>query len=95
MLRERLLAAATAVGVQLEAGVPLRTLMGSEVDALKLVSSLTLFESVARRLSANELTPAVAAIEATARRILETVESQGFGRCKFTLARIDPVNLIG
>jgi uncharacterized protein (DUF1810 family) len=84
VLRERWLAAATAVGAQLEAGVPLRALMGSEVDALKLVSSLTLFESIAKRLSANEPAAAITAVEVAATRILERLESQGFGRCTFT-----------
>ena len=89
VLRGRLLAATTAVVVQLKAGVPLRTLMGSEVDALKLVSSLTLFELVAKRLGAKEPSADLTAIEANARRVLDSVASQGFDRCKFTLRRIE------
>src|SRR5215213_5808856 len=55
-LRERLMTITTAVADQLD-GRPsssLRGLMGSQVDALKLVSSLTLFRHVAARLLAKQ-----------------------------------------
>src|SRR5262245_26664305 len=42
-----LVGATEVVAGQLDAGIPLLTLMGSEIDALKVVSSLTLFEAVA------------------------------------------------
>ena len=53
-LRSRLLAIATAVAAHLSQGVSLETLMGSSTDALKLVSSLTLFAHAARELHAAE-----------------------------------------
>lgn len=55
-LRSRLLAIATAVGTQLQArkATSLRALMGSEWDARKVVSSLTLFGPVAKKLNAAE-----------------------------------------
>ena len=49
-LRSRLLTIATAVAEQLRTGISLRTLMGSGIDATKVVSSLTLFGQVARKL---------------------------------------------
>jgi len=54
VLRGRLLSAATAVAERQRTGVPLSRLMGAQIDVLKLVSSLTLFASIARRLHATE-----------------------------------------
>lgn len=55
-------------------GEPLEIVMGSHIDALKLVSSLTLFEHLAgdRRIV----------------DLLEAAEAQGYPRCAFTLARL-------
>src|SRR4249920_633350 len=50
-LGARLLTITDAVAAQARGGASLRTLMGSQIDVLKLVSSLTLFGSVARPLS--------------------------------------------
>jgi uncharacterized protein (DUF1810 family) len=74
VLRERLLAAMNVVRAQ---SAPLRTLMGSQIDVLKLVSSMTLFREVARREKDNEVREAAGAILATA-------EEQGFSGCEFT-----------
>jgi uncharacterized protein (DUF1810 family) len=51
VLRERLIAVTSAVATHLQSGARLSDIMGAEIDALKLVSSLTLFEAVATRLS--------------------------------------------
>ncbi len=54
--------------------------MGSEIDALKLVSSLTLFQHVgeaAEDLAASELAKA-------ADHVLTIAERQGYPRCSFT-----------
>ena len=74
VLRERLLSAMNAVRRQ---AVPLRRLMGSEIDALKLVSSMTLFREVAKRANDDEVADA-------ASEILRTAASQGFSECAFT-----------
>lgn len=55
VLRARLLMASEAVLDRLNDGLPLRRVMGSEIDVLKLVSSLTLFERVAQGFGASEL----------------------------------------
>ena len=74
VLRERLLSAMNAVRAQ---PVPLRTLMGSQIDALKLVSSMTLFRAVARRLKDDDVATA-------ADEILTRANDQGFAECEFT-----------
>jgi uncharacterized protein (DUF1810 family) len=88
MLRQRLLDITNAVDAQLKRGVPLTRLMGSEIDAVKLVSSLTLFEDVARRLSASETDADYRDLAERARAVLDAAESQGYPRCQFTLDRI-------
>lgn len=75
--------AAKLVGDQLARGIPLRTLMGSEIDALKLVSSLTLFEAAAQSLPDRAL---VTMIES----ILIATGREGFSRCRFTSDRVSP-----
>jgi uncharacterized protein (DUF1810 family) len=83
-LRERLLAAANAVRRHLERESPagLRTLMGSEIDALKLVSSMTLFREIARRLGDDEVASAALAI-------LQAAKAQGFAECEFTKRQLE------
>ena len=54
-LRSRLLEMTNGILVQLKAGVPVLTLMGSQTDSRKLVSCLTLFEAVATRLGDEEV----------------------------------------
>ena len=78
-LRERLLTAADAVRLHLEADRPaaLRAIMGSDVDALKLVSSMTLFREIARRANDDEMS-------ATAEGILAAAAAQGYRECAFT-----------
>jgi uncharacterized protein (DUF1810 family) len=83
LLRSRLLAAATAVRAHLDREPPaeLRTVMGSDIDALKLVSSMTLFREVARRGGDGEVSTAADAI-------LRAATKQGFAECDFTLRRL-------
>ncbi len=52
LLRARYEEITAAVSDQLARGLALEDLMGSRIDALKLVSSLTLFRAAARRLAA-------------------------------------------
>lgn len=86
-LRDRLLTATRAVAEQLRRGVRLRELMGSEIDAMKLVSSLTLFEGVARRVPTPS-SPDDAAVAWLMAEVLAESEKQGFARCSFTLERL-------
>lgn len=83
ILRARLIEATEAVADRLADGVRLRELMGGEIDALKLVSSLTLFERAAAERAAND--EAMATIAALCRRVLAIAEQQGYGRCAHTL----------
>ncbi len=84
LLRSRLLTIASAVRSQLEGGTPLLQLMGSSIDVTKLVSSMTLFEHVARRLRDAEGLDEYAALAAVARTILERAAQEGYPRCQFT-----------
>jgi uncharacterized protein (DUF1810 family) len=83
VLRSRLIEITSAVAEQVDCGVPLETVMGSSVDVLKLVSSLTLFGAVARRLADAESD--VAAFADTADRLLARAEREGYPPCERTL----------
>ena len=52
VLGQRLVAIAGAVAEQVRSGASLQQVLGSEIDVLKLVSSLTLFGSIAKNVSA-------------------------------------------
>ena len=87
VLGPRLLAVTEAAVDQLRGGTPVSTLMGSEIDATKLVSSMTLFGRVADRLRVEE--PAVAGrLAALADELLELAAGQGYPRCRATLASL-------
>jgi uncharacterized protein (DUF1810 family) len=79
--------AVETVAAQLAAGARLVALMGGEIDALKLVSSLTLFEHAAARLAETE--PDFEELAALCRDILDRAQAQGYPRCAFTLAHCD------
>jgi uncharacterized protein (DUF1810 family) len=87
-LRERLLAATSAVAEQLGRGVRLRELMGSEIDALKLVSSLTLFEAAMARASDSKWDD-VGQLEKLTTDFLAEAEKQGFSRCSLAQNRLE------
>ncbi len=86
VLRARLLEITRAVADHLRGpkGPALDAIMGSEIDALKLVSSLTLFAHVARRLHENEALDEYVAVAAAADEILGVAQSQGYPPCAFT-----------
>jgi uncharacterized protein (DUF1810 family) len=90
MLRGRLLALTHAVVTQLQRrpAPALAELMGSEIDALKLVSSMTLFREVARRSSKVETLPDYAELAANADAILSIAAEQGFAECAPTLREL-------
>jgi hypothetical protein len=77
------------VGEQLARGIPVKDLMGSQTDALKLVSSLTLFHEAAKQLAREDSVYASLAERLSA--LLEQTSRQGYPPCDFTLARIDSV----
>jgi uncharacterized protein (DUF1810 family) len=89
VLRSRLLEITTAVAHQLSAGRRVARLMGSEIDAHKLVSSLTLFGRVAATLHAADHLDEYAALAAAADTVLAATDAEGFPRCGFTLAALN------
>jgi len=67
---------------------PLAVLMGSEIDARKLVSSLTLFEAVAEGMAARSGDPALATLAERIGEVLAAAERQGYERCAITLDKL-------
>lgn len=96
VLAERLVAVAAAAREHLTGGsgraVPLEELMGSNVDALKLISSMTLFRHVARVLFSDDRRPELAALAEHAEAILAAAATQGYGPCRYTEARLSATN---
>ncbi|HSB41077.1 MAG TPA: DUF1810 family protein [Methylomirabilota bacterium] len=91
VLGERLTAAAAAVASHLgdtAHPVPLATVMGAEIDALKLVSSMTLFRHVARALHAADPQPRFATLAGHADAILAAAARQGYPPCAYTEAEL-------
>jgi uncharacterized protein (DUF1810 family) len=87
-LGSRLLTIATAVADHLAQGASIETLMGSPVDAMKLVSSLTLFGRAARELHAAEGRADYGALARVAATVLSAAELQGYGPCQYTLSQV-------
>jgi uncharacterized protein (DUF1810 family) len=86
LLRSRLLTIASAAAQQIEGGgVTLVRLMGSSIDATKLVSSMTLFKHVAQRLHDVEGLAEYASLAAAAKTLLERAAAEGYPPCQFTL----------
>jgi uncharacterized protein (DUF1810 family) len=90
VLRGRLLVLTQALVTQLRArpAPALDALMGSQIDALKLVSSMTLFREVARRASKVDPLADYAELAANADTILSTAAAQGFAECAPTLREL-------
>ena len=86
VLGERLVTAAAVVRMHLDNARPARLeeLMGSHIDALKLVSSMTLFRQVTRTLGTDDSRPQLAAMTEHADIILAAAAAQGYGRCTYT-----------
>jgi uncharacterized protein (DUF1810 family) len=88
LLLDRLVAAAGAVRTQLSPsggrGARLDAIMGSQIDALKLVSSMTLFRQVAAGLLAAEPRQPWTALVEHADAILSAAMAEGYDRCAFT-----------
>ena len=83
VLRQRLLEASGAVRAQLQRNPApaLASLMGTDTDALKLVSSMTLFHEVAARIGDRDVETMTASVLAGARM-------QGYPPCRFTLEHL-------
>ena len=87
VLFARLLEITTAAAEHVRNGVALERLMGSSIDAAKLVSSLTLFGHVARGL-AESPTDANAVLADLADEVLIAAAAQGYPHCRHTLQRL-------
>ena len=87
VLGPRLVTMAGAVADQVRGGASLEQVLGSEVDVLKLVSSLTLFGSLAKGAAADGLAHA-GELASVADRLLQTARAEGYRACEFTLARL-------
>jgi|SRR6188768_170755 len=84
LLRARLLEITTAVAERLDQGWSLLKIMGSSIDVLKLVSSLTLFEELSLRAQPNAENAEYSALAAAAQRVLTAAAGAGHARCAFT-----------
>lgn len=88
VLRGRMLLAASVVRDQLRAQISLVSLMGADIDVIKLVSSMTLFGGVARRINEGEAADECRGIAAAAEAILDAAAREGHARCAFTERRL-------
>lgn len=89
ILRGRYLEIASVVGQHLARGAPLEELMGSEIDASKLVSSVTLFRAAAERLAKGDGAEIDESrcLAQCCDDILVRTGMQGYAACAFTLER--------
>ena len=91
VLGRRLLAIVSAIEEQLAThpGLSVATLMGSDIDARKLVSSLTLFEPVARSLDGDHAPAWARALGDASRAVLERAAAEGYPPCALTRGRLE------
>ena len=87
ILRARYEEIVAAVSEQLVRGIRLEHLMRGRTDALKLVSSLTLFRAAAEQLVRED--PVYASLAERLAALLGQTGEQDYPACDFTLARID------
>ena len=85
LLRSRYVEIAAAVETQLANGAMVENLMGGSTDALKLVSSLTLFRAAASRLAQGASEPDFARLSGICDSILHRTAAQGYPPCQFTI----------
>jgi uncharacterized protein (DUF1810 family) len=88
VLRSRLIEISRAVSQQLRVGIAPDTLMGSSIDVLKLVSSLTLFGEVARRLACEDPSREFETLALVADDILARAQAEGYPPCERTLEEL-------
>jgi uncharacterized protein (DUF1810 family) len=87
LLRARYEEIADAVSAQLARSVSFEDLMGGRTDALKLVSSLTLFRAAAKSLAGED--PTFDSLVQRWHSILEQAKVQGCPQCAYTLAKLN------
>src|SRR6266567_3017562 len=87
ILRARYEEIVAAASEQLIRGIRVEDLMGGRTDALKLVSSLTLFRAAAEQLARED--PVYASLAERLAALLGQTGEQDYPACDFTLARID------
>ena len=88
VLAPRLLEIARAAVAHLRRGAAIDRLMGSSIDAAKLVSSMTLFADVARSLPADVKSADTDALADEAEAILAAASSQGYPPCRHTRSHL-------
>jgi uncharacterized protein (DUF1810 family) len=86
VLRARYHEIAAAVRDQLERGIDLETLMVNYLDALKLISSFTLFRAAAKSIRGEDA--ALGDLAVLCHSVLAAAQSQGYSLCAQTLAHI-------
>lgn len=88
VLRKRLLEITEVVAGRLRDAVPLRRLMGGEIDARKLVSSITLFGGIADTSTFTDAEVDLRELRELSRlsgEVLSRAQDQGYPPCSFTL----------
>lgn len=88
VLSEHLLEITAVAAAHVRGGVAVDHLMGSRVDAAKLVSSMTLFGAVAGDLKATDTSGRFAELSQLADEIPGAGAAQGYPRCAHTLTRL-------
>jgi uncharacterized protein (DUF1810 family) len=88
LLLARLREITHAAAGQVKQGAALDRLMGSPIDAAKLVSSMTLFHDVARGLPPGASSADTEALAKDAATILAAGEAQGYPACRHTRSRL-------
>ena len=90
LLRSRLLTISSAIAEQSDRQPRpiLGRVMGASIDVAKLVSSMTLFGAIAKRLHAAEGLDEYASMAHVAERILVAAAAEGYPPCQFTLSRL-------
>jgi uncharacterized protein (DUF1810 family) len=92
VLSDRLATAASVVRAHVASQgrqpAPLEQVMGSRIDATKVVSCMTLFAGVGKRLRFTRPTSVLDALVAHADAILAAADLQGYPRCTFTEAQM-------
>ena len=86
VLRDRYEEIVAAVTEQLVRGIRVEDLMGSRIDALKLVSSLTLFRAAAEQLAREDST--FTSLAERLATLLGQTARQDYPPCDFTIGRI-------
>jgi uncharacterized protein (DUF1810 family) len=92
VLTDRLVTAASVVRAHVASQgqhpAPLEQVMGSRIDATKLVSCMTLFAGVAKRLRSTKPAVVLDTLVGHADAILAAAGLQGYPRCTFTEVRM-------